>query len=333
MAGGVPLASVVTEPLAIARPLSWLIVACFLATGVLATRTDRRELARQLGTVTWGLFGLFWLVLVPHFVLVQKSIVEGIGSIAAVPLSLYVGYLLWNGRDSLFTLSRAIGFMGLLYLPFAYIPLVESNPLRKWAIETVAAQTGFLLSLIGVEPELVRGTSVLSNVPSSDYGYLGTFYFPGNERPITYTIIVACTGVGSMSILAGAILAAEAPLGRKLRALAVSIPVIYALNLVRNVFIATMFGQQRMQWFVGTISGLFGTTDEQMVSYYIADRLLAQFGSVVALVFITWLVVKFLPEILSLVDDVAYLVTGTECDLQAELGGENVRADGGDGGD
>ncbi|QGA82330.1 archaeosortase A [Halomicrobium sp. LC1Hm] len=322
MVGAAPLTSVVGDPLAVARPLSWLLVISFLATGVLAAHTDARERARQLGALTWGVFGLFWLVLVPHFVLVQKSIVEGIGSIAAVPLSLYVGYLLWNGRDSLFTLSKAIGYMGLLYLPFTYLPLLESNPLRKWMIEVVAAQTGTLLSLIGVEPELVRGTSVLSEVPSSDYSYLSTFYFPGNERPITYTIIVACTGVGSISILAGAILAVEAPLGRKARALAVSVPVIYGLNLVRNVFIATMFGQQRMQWFVGTITGLFGTADEQMVSYYIADRLLAQFGSVIALVGITWLVVKVLPEILSLVDDVAYLVTGTEYDLREELTAE-----------
>jgi len=328
--GAVTLAAIVDDPLAVARPLSWLIVALFVASGVLSSRDGDRERARYAGVTAWGLFGLFWLVLVPHFVLVQRSIVEGIGSIAAVPLSLYVGYLLWNGRDSLFTLSKAVGFMGLIYLPFAYLPLVESNPLRKWIIETVAGQTAFLLSLIGVEPQLVTGASVLDPVPSSDYYYLSTFYFPGAEQPITYTIIVACTGIGSIAILAGAILAVEAPMRRKLRALAVSVPVIYGLNLVRNVFIATMFGQQRMQWFTDTVMTLFGTDDIQKVSYYIADRMLAQFGSVVALVVITWLIVRELPEILSLIEDVAYLVTGTEYDLQGEIGGETVRADGGD---
>ena len=328
--GAVTLAAVVTDPLAIARPLSWLIVALFVAGGVLSSWDGQRERARYAGVTAWGLFGLFWLVLVPHFVLVQRSIVEGIGSIAAVPLSLYVGYLLWNGRDSLFTLSKAVGYMGIIYLPFAYLPLVESNPLRRWIIETVAGQTAFLLSLIGVKPQLVTGASVLDPVPSSDYYYLSTFYFPSHEPDITYTIIVACTGIGSIAILAGAILAVKAPLGRKMRALAVSVPVIYGLNLVRNVFIATMFGQQRMQWFTDTVMSLFGTDDVQKVSYYIADRLLAQFGSVVALVVITWLIVRELPEILSLIEDVAYLVTGTEYDLQGELGGETVRADGGD---
>ena len=329
--GAVTLTTFVGDPLVVARPLSWVIVALFLATGLLSSRDGARERARYVGVVAWGLFGLFWLVLVPHFVLVQKSIVEGIGSIAAVPLSLYVGYLLWNGRDSLLTLSKAVGFMGIIYLPFAYLPLVESNPLRKFMIETVAAQTDFLLSLIGVDPQLVVGTSVVDGVSaSSDYQYLSTFYFPGGERPITYTIIVACTGVGSIAILAGAILAVEAPMRRKARALAVTVPVIYVLNLVRNVFIATMFGQQRMQWFVGMFTGLFGTSDPQMVSYYMPDRLLAQFGSVIALVGITWLIVRELPEILSLIEDVAYLITGTEYDLQTEFGNADVRTDGGD---
>jgi len=314
----VVLSTLVSGPLDVARPLSWLIVVLFLGTAVFTSR--EKAWARRLGVLAWGLFGLFWLVLVPHFVLEQKSIVEGIGSIAAVPLSFYVGYLLWNGRDSLFVLSKAVGIMGVLYLPFAYLPLVESNPLRRWIIETVAAQTGFLLSLIGVDPQLVTGASVIQgDVPSTDYYYQSTFLFPGNSNPITYTIIVACTGMGSIVILAGAILAVEAPMARKARALAVSVPVIYVLNLVRNVFIATMFGQQRMQWFVDPITTLFGTTDEQMVSYYIADRLLAQFGSVVALLLITWLVVRELPEILSLIEDIAYLVTGTEYDFETAL--------------
>jgi len=320
----VVLSTLVSGPLDVARPLSWLIVTLFLVTGVLASR--HRAWARRLAVVAWGLFGLFWLVLVPHFVLEQKSIVEGIGSIAAVPLSFYVGYLLWNGRDSLFVLSKAVGIMGILYLPFAYLPLVESNPLRRWIIETVAAQTNFLLGVIGVDPQLVTGASVLEGtVPSSDYYYRSTFLFSGNSNPITYTIIVACTGMGSMVILAGAILAVEAPMRRKARALAVSLPVIYVLNLVRNVFIATMFGQQRMQWFVDPVMTLFGTGDEQMVSYYIADRLLAQFGSVVALVVITWLVVRELPEILSLIDDLIYLVTGSEYDLEDTLAGQSAR--------
>ena len=312
------VASLFGEPLAVARPLSWLVVAAFLAAGVLESRDRGR--ARVVGAVAWGLFAAFWLVLVPHFVFTQKSIVEGIGSIAAVPLSAYAGYRLYLGRDSLFVLTRAVGIMGLLYLPFSYLPFVAANPARQFLVETVTAQTNLLLNAIGVEPTLVRG----------DGGYLNMFVFPGNIRPITYSIIIACTGVGSMSIVAGLVLAVRAPLRRKARALAVSLPVIYVLNLLRNVFIATAFGQQRMQWFVDEITTAFGTSDPQMVSYYISDRLLGQFGSVIALVIIMWLIVRELPEVLDVVEDVLYLATGTEYDLSAAIDSPSARADGGD---
>ncbi|WP_225334633.1 archaeosortase A [Halomicrobium urmianum] len=315
-------------PLAIARPLSWIVVGAFLAAALLERRDEDR--ARGVAVGAWLLFGLFWLVLVPHFVLEQKSIVEGIGSVLAAPLSAYAGYRLWNGRDSLFVLTRAIGIMGLIYLPFAYVPFLEANPARRFLVETVAAQTHLLLNAIGVDPEMVRGVEYFGQDRGVDYTYRSTFVFPGNERPITYTIIVACTGIGSMAILGGAILAVRAPLRRKLRALAVSIPVIYGLNLVRNVFIATAFGQQRMQWFPGLVTSVFGTTDEQMVSYYIADRLLAQFGSVIALVAITWLVVRELPEVVTPIEDLLYLLTGSEYDLEGALGSSTVRADGGE---
>jgi archaeosortase A (PGF-CTERM-specific) len=326
-----PTLGALGDPLAIARPLSWVVVVAFLVAGFLVDRD--RERARGIGVVAWGLFAVFWLVLVPHFVFTQKSIVEGLGSVAAVPLSAYAGYRLWQGRDSLFVLTRAVGIMGLLYLPFAYVPFLASNPVRGFAIETVAAQTEVLLGLIDVEPTLMAGTEYFNEITTSDYQYVGTFLFPGDSQPITYTIIIACTGVGSMSIIGGLVLAVKAPIERKLRALALALPVIYVLNLLRNVFIATMFGQQRMQWFVDPVMTVFGLSDPQLVSYYIADRILAQVGSVVALAVITWLVVRELPEVLSVVDDVLYLVTGSEYDLREALDVQRARADGGDAGE
>jgi archaeosortase A (PGF-CTERM-specific) len=131
-----------------------------------------------------------------------------------------------------------------------------------------------------------------------------------------------------MSIFAGLILAVRAPLQRKLRALAVSVPIIYALNLVRNVFIAVGFGKQQLHLFPDLVMALFATEDPYKVSYYIADRLLAQVLSVVALVAITYLVVRELPEVLSVVEDLLFMVTGEEYDLRAALATTPVQADG-----
>ena len=305
-AGGVSF-----DPLVWSAPLMWLVLSAFLGSAVLGL--SDREWARRVAVAGWIAFGAFWLVLVPPFVLTQKSLVEGIGSLAAVPLSVWAGYQLYRGRDSLFVLTRAVGLMGLVYVPFLTI-----GPLRQAIVESVTDQTALLLSLLGFDPLVVDGFSHNGiEIVEKPYPYESTFWFEGNSRPITYNILLACTGIGSIAIFAGAILSVAAPWRRKLRALALTVSVIYVLNLFRNVFIAVSFGEQRMQILPGLVMTVFGLEDPQMVSYYVADRILAQTGSVVVLVGITYFLVRELPEITVLVEDLLFLVTGTEYDLAA----------------
>jgi len=292
-------------------PLAVLVLAAFLVGGVLAV-LDRRG-ARPVTVVAWVLFGAFWFSLIHHFAFVQKSFVEGLGVVVAVPGSLYAGLLLARGRDSLFVLSRAIGLMGLVYFPF-----IAVDPLGTWLIETVTRQTELLMGLVGQHsPGDYR---VVTDGPMGRETARDTFVFhaPSGHR-ITYTILVACTGAGSIAIFVGGILAVAAPLRHKARALAVSVPLIYALNLVRNVFIGLSFGQQRMHLFPEAVLALFGSEDPYRVSYFVADRILAQTASVVALVAITYLVVRELPEILVLLEDALFVATGREYDLRGTL--------------
>jgi len=305
-------------------PLAWLVLGVFLVTALLDWR-GYRERARTAGVVAWALFGAFWFTLVYHFAFVQKSIIEGVGSLVAVPAALYVGYLLWNGRDSLFVLSRAIVVMGALFFPFEAVPF-----LRQFLIEMVAAQTDALISLVGSNPELVRGQEAVANgetviaydgflIGEKEHLYESTFVFRQDGHTIFYTIIIACTGIGAMSIFGGLIAAVDAPLRRKLRAFAVSLPVIYVLNLGRNVMIAVGFGEQRFHFFPELVMSVFSLEDPYRVSYILVDRILAQSLSVVALVGITYLVVRELPEILLIIEDLLFVVTGSEYDLGSAL--------------
>ncbi|WP_436910096.1 archaeosortase A [Halosimplex marinum] len=310
-------------------PLAWLVLAAFLATAALDW-TGERERARYAGVAAWALFGVFWFSLIYHFAVVQKSVIEGVGALVAVPASFYVGYLLWSGRDSLFVLSRAVFLMGAVYFPFESIPL-----LRQFLVETVTDQTAVLISLLGSNPEVVTGHEAMAGgerviaydgyiIGQKEYLYESTFAFYEGESPIFYTILIACTGIGSMAIFAGLIAAVEAPLRRKLRALAVSIPVIYALNLGRNVMIAIGFGEQRFHLFPELIVSLFSLSDPRKVSYIVIDRIVAQSLSVVALVGITYLVVRELPEVLTVVEDLLFVVTGSEYDLRSALDAPTV---------
>jgi archaeosortase A (PGF-CTERM-specific) len=301
--------------------LGWLVVATFAA-GVLWVDRDR-ETARRLVAGAWVLFAAFWLQLVPHFAFVQKSYVEGVLTLVAVPACVYTAKLLHEGRDSLFVLSRAIPVMGVIYLLFETIPAVTLGGVtvpapRRVAIETVTAQTGLLMNLLGYHPAVVPGEA----------GYLNTFQYVHPEVTVRVHTVLACTGLGSMVIFAGLVAAVDAPRRRKLKAFAVSIPIIYVLNLLRTTFINVAYGYQLMQWFEGPVLFLFGSSDPYAVSFFLSDRVISQGLAVVALVGITFLTVRFLPEVLTVVDDLLYIATREEYRLRERLG-PDLAADGG----
>lgn len=296
--------------------LGWVVILLFTSGALLVDRD--REQARLVTTAAWGGFAVFWAQLVPWFAFSHKSYVEGFLSLAAVPACLYAGYLVYSGRDTLFVLSRAVAAMGLVYLPFETIPAITVAGLslpapQQVLVETVAAQTGFVTNLLGYTPTLIEGPK----------GYTNTYRFvePDGHR-LEYTVVLACTGLGSMAIFAGLIAAVRAPLRRKVAAFAISVPVIWVLNLIRNAFIAVAFGKQWFQVFVPQMSALFGVPPEDagLVSFYLADKVIAQSASVVALVLITYPVVRALPELAGVLDDALYVLTYREFDIAAAFG-------------
>ena len=284
--------------------LAWVVVGVFLL-GMLADRRERRDLAHRVTAGAWALFAVFWLLLIHQFAVVHRSIVETVLVAAAVPLCLYVGRTLLAGRESLLVLSRAVALMGLIYLPFQ-----TSTPIRGFLIETVARQTAWLLDAVG----LGNGMELIKDPEGSTLR--NTFWFPGTER--ASRVIFACTGIGSLAIFGGLIGAVRAPPRRKAVALAVSLSIIWVLNIVRNAFIAAANGYA---WFdhpalEGPVMTAFGLSNPSLVSFYFADRVLSQSLALVALVGIAWLVSRWVPQLLGIAEDLLYLVTGDEVRLR-----------------
>lgn len=265
--------------------LAWAVVGLFVA-GVALDLAGRRDPARPVLAAAWVVFGLFWLNLVPHFACTQRSVIEGLGSLLAVPGCLYVAALLLDGRETLFVLSRAVAAMGLIYLPFDTL-----DAFRRPLILAATNQSAWLMSLVGFSPEITEGTV---------FGYRNMFVFDG---VISLRVVLACTGIGSMSIFGGLVAAADAPADRKARALAIAIPVIWWLNLMRIVFIVMAHGQQ---WFGDA-------------SLFLAHTVISQSLAVLALVAVAWLVIREVPELLTVVEDVLYLATRQEFDLRSAV--------------
>jgi archaeosortase A (PGF-CTERM-specific) len=299
----------------VSQPLGWLAIAGFLAG--FGVERFRPAHARRLYAVCWVVFGLFWLSLVGGLFIEENSVVQGTASLLAVPLSVLIARHIAQGRDGLFALSRAVGVMGLVYLPF-----LASEALRQPLIEIVTIHTDWGLQLVGADYRIISGTTIdgYELVGLSDHPFESRFIFGENGDYISYTIILACTGIGSMAIFIGLVAAVKAPLRRKARALALALGIIYLLNIIRNVFIATSFGEQRLHVFPELIISVFSLESAETVSFIWADRIISQFGAVVALIGITYLVVREVPEVLDIIDDLLALVTGSEYNLRASLG-------------
>jgi archaeosortase A (PGF-CTERM-specific) len=287
--------------------LAWTVVLGFAAAGGIAATGHRRR-ARYVAAGTWAAFAVFWLAVFPVFAFEMRSFVEGGLSLAAVPLCLHAGYLVARGRDSLLVLSSAVAVMGLVYLPVETVPVV-----RRVLVETVAAQTDAGIRALGYDPTFTTGP---------EFGYQNRFVFEdetGHEYS-TY-IVTACTGIGSMAIFGGLIAAVRAPVYRRVITVATAAGIIWVLNVVRNVFIAVAFGDQ---WFQQDVLVRLVTPaiydDPHLTSYFVADRVISQVLSVVALVGITLVVVRQVPELLSILDEAVYVCTRRELDLGAALG-------------
>jgi archaeosortase A (PGF-CTERM-specific) len=290
--------------LAVTDTLAWVVVAGFAASALVDAASDEprtERVARGVAALTWVTFGAFWLLLVDHYAFTQKSIIEGAGSALAVPLSLYVAYLVWTRRPSLLFLSRAVAVMGVVYLPFQTVPALETA-----AIDAVTAHAKLLMESLGYDPHVVS---------YGEYQSVFRYHEPWNDRPLDTPVLLACSGIGSIATVSGLVLAVREPLRKRLAALAVVVPVIYALNVVRVAFIVLAFSKQWFQVFVPQVMAAFGTGDRMDVSYYVADRIIAQSLSVVVLLAMVWALLQYLPAMTVYVEEVAYLLTGEELDL------------------
>lgn len=310
-----------------AGALAWLVLAAFL-TGALLERYDE-DLGARIYAGGWVILAGYWLSYVHYFLFQMKSITESIGVLLGIPLSLYVAYLILRGRHRLLVVSRAVAFAWLFFLPLSALAFI-----RRPLIEMVTAHTDFVLSLLGdnyrlgewypalpAGLELPDGSQLQAASPLTEkhYPYRSTFLYAPDGHPITYTIRLACTGIGSMSIFVGLIGAVRGSLKQKGKALGGAIGIIYLLNVGRNVFIAHTMGNQRLHIFPDLILSLFSSNDPYMVSFFIGDRIISQFGALIALVAITWLVVRWVPDVLRVVEEGLYLLTRREYDLKDAL--------------
>lgn len=154
-----------------------------------------------------------------------------------------------------------------------YLPFVFSEALGETLIEVTAYLTWALGSALGFPISIDGKTLELEGA--------------GVE------IILPCTAIESISLFTGATLGIKAELLRKIKAFLVSVPTIYFLNLLRNVFVTVSYAYS---W--------FGEN-----SFYIAHHVVSKILALISLMILAYVVFRILPElaelIYSLKDEVA----------------------------
>jgi archaeosortase A (PGF-CTERM-specific) len=215
----------------------------------------------------WAIFGFFWLGQPGHYLALEDYFNAAL-ALAAALLSLYMAWMvLCKGFSSqaCFWASYAAAICGIVYFPFA-----EVEPLRT--------------ALIGFTTLITAETLQFFSVPVVMQSW-NTLALDGRS----VEIILACTAIESIALFAGVILSVQAPFGRRLAALAFSTIAIYGLNIVRNGFVLMAYG---WDWFGGD-------------SFNIAHNVVAKAGSIIALLAISYFVFLLLPELLSVIDELA----------------------------
>lgn len=272
--------------------LLWASLLIIVAGAVLPKKYGYRTAA-----VGWLAFGLRWGLATPDFYLVEHNLMYTVACILAIPATAYLALLmLREERESLMVLTRAAALSAIFYFPFAYLPWLGDL--------LIGATTAITLASV----------NALGNHATAD-GSIITL----NGQLVE--IILACTAIQSMALFIGLVGCIRAPAARLFKAFLVSVPVIYVLNIVRNTFVIAAFGNQWFQIAPDLIAGWTGEPPSY-ASFFWAHNVLAEAGSLVALVIISYAVISILPEALDYIRDIFSLVKAEN--IRKALRGEPV---------
>jgi archaeosortase A (PGF-CTERM-specific) len=229
------------------------------------------------GGFGWLFLSIYWFLQPQSYIGIQDYF-NAFLVIAAAIMSLFIAYVTFQARDkkedgyeAINSLSRAASVGGLIYFLFADVGFLNTG-----IISLVTNQTIWVVEKLGFPVAQVAWNQLAVN-------------------GLPVEIILACTAIESIALFTGLISSAvKAPLSQKFRAFMISVPVIYTLNLLRTSLTASAYG---LAW--------FGTPEE---SFQIAEHILAKIGSMIALLAISYAILKMLPEVSDMIDGTVKLL-------------------------
>ncbi|HOT94647.1 MAG TPA: archaeosortase A [Methanoregulaceae archaeon] len=265
--------------------IGYLVLASALAFGLFLVPGPHRRFA---GCAGWTGMVLVLIALLPEFT-AENNFVYPALTLASVPFLWITVRRLLVLDPPVLALTRGAAIAFVLYAPFAFYP-----PLGNWLIGVVVAQLTWLLDAIGFQYGMWAWNVLIHN-------------------GLRVEIILACTGIQSIAIMLGVAFAVPASFRERALAFLVVAPVIYLLNLLRNVFVVIAYTDQ---WFP-FLPEIAGNGEFGYESFFWAHNVLAELGALVILVLIAWTLFSLIPALGDLAAD---LVKVYRADLMRVVG-------------
>ncbi|MDF1557691.1 MAG: archaeosortase A [ANME-2 cluster archaeon] len=286
----------------------WIALGFFILASILPRQFRLQRM--PVGAIGWIFFAIYW-ALQPFYYIKEGDMSMVLLMLLVAFICIIIAHLMVNtyinskkglegdnpvDRPKTLLSITAVTAIGCLF----YFPFAQIDPLNHLIIKTVTSQTFWLSQQVGFPVVRLDWNLIMLE------GY-------------KVEIILACTAIESIALFFGLILGTRVEAKRILLALMASIPVIYILNVIRNTFVIGAYGYK---WFGSgpMILNIFGHEFflHDSASFYISHHLIAKGGSGIALFFIAYMVLKTLPELLDLIDDLWILI---KADLSHIRGG------------
>jgi archaeosortase A (PGF-CTERM-specific) len=252
----------------------WIAVALMLIGSILPKNMEAR---RAVSAAGWVFFSVHWFYQPLHYMEIKDYFNVALVIVVGI-VCLIIAYTMFKEyrenkapSPDVTTMATSATALGCLF----YFPFAQMEVLNVGIISQVTDTVLLTLHYLNIPAESVAWNKITLN------GY-------------TVEIILACTAIESIALFIGLIASVNAPIKRLTAAFIASVPVIYILNIIRDVFVIVAYGYQ---W--------FGPE-----SFEIAHNSIAKIGSGIALFVIAYIVMRILPELVDLIEGIWFLVTG-----------------------
>jgi archaeosortase A (PGF-CTERM-specific) len=199
----------------------------------------------------------------------EANILYPVMALLSIPFLYITIILLLREEKVILQLTRAAGVACIIYAPFAFY-----EPLGNALIGLVVQQTGFILNLAGFQY----------------YQVLWNTFQHGTYR---VEIILACTGIQAIAIMAGVSAAVPTTWRQKVVTLSCIVLPIYILNLIRNTGVIIAYTDQWFSWMPDLTTG----TERGYSSFFWAHNIIAEAVALLFLIVLAYGLFKLIPDL------------------------------------